>query len=237
MYELAADTIKYYEKEKNGDHFKVENLKKQGVIVAVVADGVSKRPCDWYASQLTCDAFLRHMKAQSFIDMNVAIRSSIKLTNQELNAVEGDCEDLSATLSAIVWNYETGVCWISNIGDSRVYRISDSIVEQLSVDDSIKQKRQVRTALGLRTVDTSQLTNAMGMGAPKLKVQQIEFGPGACLLLASDGFYDARKSSFERDMCKVLAATDFSSAFAECFTDYEYSTGDDMTAVMIKNTP
>jgi hypothetical protein len=35
----------YYEKEKNGDHLLLEDIKPENILVSIVADGITKQPC------------------------------------------------------------------------------------------------------------------------------------------------------------------------------------------------
>lgn len=235
MFEIAGNTIKYFEKEKNGDDFQFEDLKSEGILITLVSDGVSRQPCDWYASELTCKTFFESFKANTNNELKARIEECVQLTNEAVCQTTGECATMNATLSLIVWNYQNSTCFVSNIGDSRVYQSDGESITQITKDDSIEGAKQIMTELGKRKIETSSLTNAIGMPMAKIEVHEIEFKSGETLLLATDGFFTAKKATFQKDLKQMANSSDLEGQFAKCFSSYEFWAQDDMTAIVIKN--
>jgi hypothetical protein len=61
--EAYGASVIYFCKEKNGDHLLLQDLRDEKILVALVADGITNCPFDWWASDLACTKFL-----QSFVD-------------------------------------------------------------------------------------------------------------------------------------------------------------------------
>ncbi len=234
-FEIKGNSIKYFEKERNGDHFKIKDLQNENILIAIVADGVSQQPCDWYASELACDKFINFFEANTEFELVTRTKDSIIKTNQILCEVEGDCENLHTTVSLMVWDYNNNVCLISNIGDSRIYKANNKELDQLTIDDSISKTKEIVTSIGRRTITVSSLTNVIGMSNPKVNIKTIEFKSGEVIILASDGYYDARKSSFKNDMLELGNLDSIETSFTEYFSKYELSAKDDMTAIIVLN--
>lgn len=235
MYTIIGNTLKYYSKEKNGDHFRFEHLENEGILIALVADGVSKQPCDWYASQLTCYTFIETFRTKSNVELSARILETMVATNNNILKTEGACERMNTTLSVVVWDHKKQRCMFSNIGDSRIYKYNGDQIQQLTADDSINQTKIITTSIGRRSVDASYLTKAIGISSIDFTVEEVAFQPNDLLILASDGFYNARKSAFERDMLTLAKQEDLENAFQTHFSELEFSAKDDMTAVFIRN--
>ena len=155
------------------------------------------------------------------MDLNISLVFLLILTNEKVNEVEGDCQSMCSTFSLIVWKYVSNECFIVNIGDSRIYKVYDDNIVQLSRDDSIK--------------GTSIVTNVIGMASPKIIVERISFLENESIFLASDGFYNARMSSFVNDIVQVCRNEDLNIGLNQLFSKYDINAQDDMTALIIKN--
>lgn len=221
MFKIAGNTLKYFEKKRNGDHFCSKDISDEEILIGIVADGVSGQPCDWFASELSCDKFIEFFEQNKLYDIERRIEKSIVLTNEKVKEEEGDCQRMCSTFSLIVWKYVSNECFIVNIGDSRIYKVYDDNLVQLSRDDSIK--------------GTSILTNVIGMASTKIKVERISFLDNESILLASDGFYTAEKSAFVNDMVQVCRSEDLNIGLNHVFSKYDFNATDDMTALIIKN--
>lgn len=221
MFKIAGNTLKYFEKKRNGDHFCSKDISDEEILIGIVADGVSGQPCDWFASELSCDKFIEFFEQNKLNDIEKRIEKSIVLTNEKVKEEEGDCQRMCSTFSLIVWKYVSNECFIVNIGDSRIYKVYDDNLVQLSRDDSIK--------------GTSILTNVIGMASTKIKVERISFLENESILLASDGFYTAEKSAFVNDMVQVCRSEDLNIGLNHVFSKYDFNATDDMTALIIKN--
>ena len=102
-YDVIGYSIANFGKEKNGESFLFERLEEESLLIAVVADGVSQQPCDWLASQTTCQTLIDHFKTNvSQIDIGKRLSESILHTNRVVGLTEGKCRKMASTLSVVV---------------------------------------------------------------------------------------------------------------------------------------
>lgn len=235
MYEITGNSLKYFEKERNGDNFYFGEIEADKIVIAIVADGVSNQPCDWLASEILCSKFLELFKHEVILDLKTRVHITIEKVNRVISSTEGECNDMRTTMSLLVWKYDTNECYISNIGDSRIYRCENEKLDLITKDESIVGTKTIHTQIGRRVVETSKLTNTLGSLTPKIEVKKIDFKKGTTFVLASDGFYGAKKSSFSKDMQALACAPKLDEAFNETFSNYDWSAKDDMTAIVIRN--
>jgi len=235
MYEIVGNSLKYFKKDKNGDNFYFGEIKSEKIVIAIVADGVSKQPCDWLASDLFCSKFVEFFNQEVTSDLKDRIYKTIVTVNQLIVSTEGQCKNMRTTLSLLIWKYDTNDCYISNVGDSRIYKCENGKVEQITIDDAIKSSKTILNQAGKRMFETSSLTNTIGSASLKIKIEKIDFKKGTTLILATDGFYDAKKISYLTDMLELSKAQKLDLAFNKIFSKYDWSAKDDMTAVVIRN--
>jgi protein phosphatase len=224
----------FYEKERNGDHLLLHDIKDENILIALVADGITNRPCDWLASEMTCTEFFEYFSNNNSIPMEKRIIESIRNANNILLSVADKCHGLANTLTLVVWDYKGEEFFFANLGDSRLYQISDGKTIQLTKDDSITVEKNVRTSFGIR--DIKALTNHLGRDFPDVLINKGNIKTGDLLLLASDGFYDARKSTFEKDIIELSRSVDLQTDFNKLFGKYQILPHDDMTAIIIRKT-
>lgn len=238
MYEMASYTVSNFNKEKNGDECKVSYIKEEHLLLAVLSDGVSQQPCDWYASELVCEGFVKYFKAS---DQNLSIEqrmfNSILSTNNELLEVQGECGRLAATLSVCVVDEQNHEVYWSSIGDSRIYLVFSDSVQQVTRDDVTEIKQVISSSKGSRVISQMQLTSCMGQGNIAPKIQSGSLIPQATLVLASDGFYDARKASFFRKMIDFQREENFEASFTSLISSFEIMRDDDMSVIAIRRKP
>lgn len=232
--EAYGQSIMYFEKEKNGDHLLLEDIETEKILIGIVADGISNLPCDWLASELTCNKFFEYFIKCSSLPIKERIRESVNFTNNNLLSIADKCMGLASTLSLIVWEYESQHFYFVNIGDSRIYSISNDKMNCLTRDDSIKSTKFVQISGEIQTRDYAPMTNYMGKHLAEILIHEGNIRKGEMLLLASDGFYEVRKSSFENRIIELSRAEDLHSDFEELFRKFAILPGDDMTALLIR---
>lgn len=232
--DFKGDTLKYYKKDRNGDHFIIEELTTESILICVLADGISRQPCDWKASEMACQGFVKEFVQNKALDAESRIKVTVQNVNQAICSVVGECENLCTTLSVIVYERLSERCFIASIGDSRIYRVRNDHFELLTIDDSIKNEKVIMASVGRRVVDASVLTQFLGNPTIEFSVEEIDFQKNDLLISASDGFYEARKSGFDRDMLKLSQEDDVLTGFNANFERYGWSTKDDMTAIVLK---
>lgn len=230
-WEAYGQSIISFEKDKNGDHLLLEDIKDEKTLVAIVSDGITNQPCDWLASELTCNKFYEFFIKANSMPLRERIKESIKHANNNLLSVEDKCRGLASTLTLVVWGYERESFYFVNIGDSRIYRISGGNIIQITRDDKVPAKKYVQTSDGIQDLWT--VTSHLGREYPNIIIYEGNFSKGDLLLLASDGFYNARKSSFEKDLIKLSTSENLESDFNKLISKFEILANDDMTALLI----
>lgn len=234
MIEIASESLKYINKDKNGDHCVFEMVNKQ-VLLAAVADGVSQQPCDWKASLVACQHLVEHFKIMQDLPFEDRLKESTVQANEGVIAEVGTCNKMSTTLSAVCIDTDSNTVFWCNIGDSRIYLIRNQEINQLTIDDTQKRTKTILTDIGRRTVDASILTKSLGMDSTSLEIEvyQTQSQPGDTILLATDGFYNARVT-FLSNMIVLAESSDLQVDFESLFKKYSLLAGDDMTAVVIR---
>lgn len=235
LFDILGYSIPNIGKEKNGDNYIFKYLENEQILVAIVADGVSKQPCDWFASETTCKKLLENFKNQEGnLDINQRLLSSISETNKFVINMEGNCRRMASTLSVIAWQTSTNKLYFSNIGDSRIYSLKDEKLEQLTKDDSIITKEKVLMHGGLRVIDKSILTKVIGQENISISITEKMLEVGEIIILATDGFYDARKAVFNKIMSELSKSESFRDGFTTVINKLEMLRGDDLTAIVMK---
>jgi PPM family protein phosphatase len=142
-------------------------------LVVAVADGLGGHPAGEYASSLA----VRHLAwAGPGLTDEAAVAEALSACNEEIGAEAARYAErigMGTTVAGIVLA-ERGVV-IFNVGDSRVYRLDDTELVQLSVDDneppSVGQRRSsvVTQTLGgglsARSIEPHLRTHALTVGA------------------------------------------------------------------------
>ena len=111
-------------------------IRLQAPFLAGVADGVSGEAAGELASY-TCMEMLRETNFSSRTDMDEVL-NSIHQTLCQRGAEDGDSENMQTTLCAVGIDEEERIHTI-NVGDSRLYRYRNGLLQQLSRDQSLVQ--------------------------------------------------------------------------------------------------
>lgn len=234
-YKILTYSISNIGKDKNGDHCLFEYIDEEHILLAVVADGVSKQPCDWFASETTCKKLIENFKNQSGNqDIAKRLLSSIHQTNQYVLSIDGPCYKMASTLSSIAWDTTTDKIFYANIGDSRIYTLRDGSFSQITKDDAIITKEKVYTRNGLRVIDQSTLTKVIGQAGITVHVEERPFSKDEIIVLATDGFYEARKATLTKIMIDFSMKSNFVEGFQSVIDKVELLRGDDLTTIVIK---
>ena len=165
--------------------------------LAIVADGMGGANSGEIASELACQTISEQYFAVPG-SPGRALALAYGVANRRifgLAAEQPECHGMGTTAAslALVGNK----AWFANIGDSRIYLLRDSCLNQLSQDDSLVEQ-MVRD--GLITAEQSRyhqdrniLIRALGT-KPELKLgcepMFLECRLGDRFLLCSDGLYD-----------------------------------------------
>ena len=163
--------------------------------VLVVADGMGAHAAGELASEMAVRGVTQLFHQYEDLDPVEAIHRAIAETNQEIHQrgkANPDFHNMGTTVSALVMLPE-GVL-IGHVGDSRIYRFRDNLLEQLTFDHSLVWELQASGQLDknsdmISRVPSNVITRSLGPN-PEVKVD-IE-GPfpikqGDLYLLCTDG--------------------------------------------------
>lgn len=139
------------ERSLNEDNFSVDTA--DGILVALVCDGMGGANAGEVASRLACKRFigkiiprLREIKesvtdeAELMIKTDRAVYEACEEANSEVYLASKNDERLSGMGTTLTGCMIDGdMLWTFNVGDSRVYHITRDKAEQLTVDHSFVQ--------------------------------------------------------------------------------------------------
>ncbi|MBN2012620.1 Stp1/IreP family PP2C-type Ser/Thr phosphatase [candidate division KSB1 bacterium] len=134
--------------------------------------------------------------------------SSIRLANRHVfnrACREPEFRGMGTTVSAISFD-ENGHACIVHVGDSRVYRIRDNIMEQITEDHSwlneLIQDQEINKEDAVQFEKKNVITRALGLAEKvKIDVQLEPVKNGDVFLLCSDGLTDALT---DNDIQKII---------------------------------
>jgi len=119
---------------------------------------------------------------------------------------------MGTTIAGIVFMAEKGICF--NVGDSRVYQITDGYVEKLSVDDA---------AVGPDGSPTNRLTQALGEPPERLLDPHVVEVPltdaPSRFLLCTDGVTSVLDMATFRDLCRTAELHDLVTGLRDAVYD------------------
>ncbi len=161
-------------------------------LLAVVADGMGDSEGSALAGRTTVDTFVAGVAAARGKTGPESIRAAVAAAQDQVIEIgRRDVGLAGCTLTAMLEG-EDGALWIAQLGDSRVYRFRDDLLELLTVDHTMAW---LGVAHGLYALDSPQaraarynLTRYVGHAVrPEPDVLSIVPAPGDVYLLCSDG--------------------------------------------------
>ena len=208
--EVCGKTNIGLKRKRNEDSYLiVDKLNKIDIhslgMLFVVADGMGGHPAGDMASKLACEGLKRYYYHISFIRKKLFSMSKYLLLKHLATAIEAtqkmictfesqhkECAGFGTTLSTLILAKTTAL--IGHIGDSRIYRLRDNSLGQLTTDDTLVQdmvnmgelKSEEAAEIPYRHV----LTQALGGGYEKVHIYLEEVKAGDIFLLCTDGLHD-----------------------------------------------
>ncbi len=177
--------------------------------VFLVADGMGGHDAGDLASRIAVEEFaqLAGQLAATADDIHACFtRTAARIRGEFTGGRRG-----GTTVSGVaVTEHEGGSYWlVFNVGDSRVYRWSDEVLEQVSVDHSVVQELIDLGEITARDAETHPerhvLTRALGTGeAPEPDYWLLPAGLTDRLLICTDGL---TRELADTDIAAVLGAT------------------------------
>jgi serine/threonine protein phosphatase PrpC len=162
-------------------------------LLAVVADGMGDSDGSALAGRTTVDTFVEGMRAARGKIGPESIRAAVAAAQDQVAEIgRHDVGLAGCTLTALLAGDTPDELWITQLGDSRVYRFRDDLLELLTVDHTMAW---LGVAHGLYTLDSPQanaarynLTRYVGHAArPEPDVLSIVPASSDVYLLCSDG--------------------------------------------------
>lgn len=161
------------------------------------------------------------------------VEAAVHSAHREIKQVRADLSsNMGTTLSALVFRSDRAV--IGHVGDSRVYRLRDGLLNQLTRDHSLHEDmvgRGVKLDRGFAFRNV--VTQALGMrGKPVAFISAERAMPGDVYLLCTDGLSNVLP---EAHIADVLGKYSAEEACRELVSDaFEWGSKDNITAVVVR---
>ncbi len=169
--------------------------------VAVVCDGMGGHAGGHVASDLAVQVIsgaLHRLRPQDWRDESAVVESvkqAIFGANDHILArAQADPElfDMGTTVVVCAFMFDRVIT--ANVGDSRIYRVADHAIEQVSSDHSLVAERVRAGLLDPHSAEAAMLANiitrALGMEQITVDITIEDLRPGDTYLLCSDGLCD-----------------------------------------------
>ncbi len=135
----------------------------------IVCDGMGGYKGGRVASTTAVDAIQRHFKSvKKDADLRIELFNSLKLANKEIIEKANEDDELGkmGSTAVVVLLHDTEL-YFAHIGDSRIYRVRDDVIERLTRDHSLVQEM----------VDNGIITEAQAEVHPQKNVILRSLGP------------------------------------------------------------
>ncbi len=166
--------------------------------VYAVADGMGGYEGGEVASRVSLESLLAYFERLGPDNLDLEgdeqasrqqVRMAIRMADREIaRRAVGELSEMGTTLVCLVVRETRAL--IAHVGDSRIYRLRDGAIEQLTRDHSLVAEMEAR---GLSAAPNLShiVTQALGQGPPaRPDVRVIDLRPGDRFLLCSDGLSD-----------------------------------------------
>ncbi|MEV0293645.1 protein phosphatase 2C domain-containing protein [Nocardia sp. NPDC050710] len=181
---VGSDTGKRY-----SANFDVTYLRRQPLL-AVLADGMGDGPGSAAAGRTAVDVFVDYVTRAPEPGPDM-LRDAVAAAHARVSRIGNELRTLAGcTLTAMVAAPQG--CWLVQIGDSRVYRLRDGLLELLTTDHTMAWLGAVHGWYPFDSAQAAsaryQLTRYIGHGgAPEPDVLSVTMRPGDRYLLCTDG--------------------------------------------------
>ena len=196
MIQAWGITDKGVVRSQNQDSYYL-NLGKDGLVMAIVCDGMGGAKAGNVASTLAVDiasAYLEELTREELLsDPGGHLARAAELANEAvyLRAVQDeDCRGMGTTMvAAILWE---GTAYLLNIGDSRCYHLGEEgilkVTRDHSVVEDLVQRGELTPEEARSHPQKNLITRALGAEREaRTDLYQVTLKQGEFLLLCSDG--------------------------------------------------
>ena len=242
--ELWGETNNGKIRRQNQDVFKILYDEDKGIAVLVVCDGMGGANAGNVASAVAADTFMHHMgkyieDVGEIDDIAEKMSNAVIAANEavyEKSAHDDDYAGMGTTLTAAISTVDGEV--IVNIGDSRVYHVTNKSITQITRDHSVIEDMITRgdlTRAEARIHPNKHLiTRALGTSrVEKPDVFFLKMDRGEHILLCTDGLSNLVLDS---EMLFALQNGDVVRECCEKLVEIALSRGapDNVTAVVFR---
>jgi serine/threonine protein phosphatase PrpC len=143
----------------------------------------------------------------------------------------GVLDQMGSTVVAVL--VEAGRLTFAHVGDSRLYRLRDGKLEQLTRDHSVWAEMEAHGMAGAREnfPYRNQITRALGTNVARPDVATLELQRGDTFLLCSDGLYDPLEAA---RLGELLSKPLGEASEALVQAAYDAGGTDNITAVLLR---
>ena len=244
MMEVWSMTDVGLVRKENQDAFADCQYEESGHTLCVVCAGMGGAAGGRLASRIAVDTFMLEMQKVLRQDMTPeqlreASSYAVTLANRAIrDAAEAsvDCRGMGTTLVSAV-SYDGGAV-ISNVGDSRAYRITADGIARITKDHSLVERMVDRGDITAEEArhhpNRNLITRALGPDMSALSDEYIcPLGPGEFLLLCSDGLVDTVTD--QEMLFEVIHGDDLNTCLDRLLTiSKSHGASDNVTAVLMK---
>ena len=208
-------------------------------LIAAVFDGMGGHAAGEVASSISIEALDTWTRELADAPQNVLVDAFFNANAQVISATEKDrkLRGMGATLVAAIFYHDHFIT--ANIGDSRLYLVSENEMRQVTFDHSYVQelvRRGFLTAEEARTHPRKNvITRCIGTEtAFEPDVFYTRWNPKDLVLLCSDGLCDVLT---EADMLEIIQTeTDLDSLCKKLAdTAYERGSADNISLILVRN--
>jgi protein phosphatase len=162
-----------------------------------VASGIAVQIVTDLASEAATREKLTNVDAHSgLMRQSIILRDAVYRSNKIIYQTaqsQTQCEGMGTTIVACIF-YDNKVS-VAHVGDSRAYRLRDSVLEQITLDHSLLQELVDRGFYSheeaQRSTNRNYVTRALGVEPTvEVEVHEYDVSPGDIYLLCSDGLPD-----------------------------------------------
>ena len=189
--DIFASTHIGYVKKKNEDRYGVSNFHDGALLI--VADGVGGNIAGHHAAKKVVETLA--IIDPEEIDPEACLKGLIEKTHEDLlDKVDRfpKLEGMGATASAVFLKKD--MAFWAHVGDSRLYKIENDSIEQVTKDHTMAQFLLDEGAITVDDEGYEQSKNFLVqcVGGSECEVDSGKFkiGKGVTLLLSSDGLHD-----------------------------------------------
>ncbi len=185
--------------------------------VAILADGMGGLQAGEVASAEAVDTIHGFLSAVAEIDEH-SLNEAIGTANARIFDLAEFGDDIVALgTTLVVWAvaaaFDDPRCIVANVGDSRAYRLRDTVLAQLTRDHSLIQQLIDSGALtdeeARSATHRNVITRAVGLEREvTVDIETHEYRPGDLYLLCSDGLTDMLSDAAIEDLLKPDAFVD-----------------------------